>query len=430
VQRNYHSFPVNDITDIKNKMLGWANRFNICCFLDNHLYNSSHHTVECLAGVGVLKKFEPSANFFDSLSTFVETANDYIFGHFNYELKDKTAPRISSHHKDFTGFPECFLFIPEVVLMLDENVLHIGVFGQDANIIYQDIIEIAITTKTNPPVAINARITKDQYLDAVSNLQRHIHLGDCYVINYCQEFYAYANVDPVVLYTQLMERSPNPFAAYYKLADKYLLCASPERFMKKEGSSIISQPIKGTAPRNHTNGKLDNLSKEQLYNSPKERSENVMVVDLVRNDLGRFCKTGSVEVDELFGIYTFPNVHQMISTVCGQLPDNIGFGEILKSMFPMGSMTGAPKYRVMELSEQYEYTRRGIYSGTVGYIAPNKDFDFNVVIRSIVYNAAASYLSYQVGGAITAYSSPEAEYEECLLKGSAIAGLLAGDGKE
>ena len=410
-------------------MLDWVNRFNICCFLDNHAYNSSHHTVECLAGAGALKVFEPSVNFFDSLTTFVETANDYIFGHFNYELKDKAEPGLSSRHKDFTGFPECFLFIPEVVLMLEENVLHIGVFGQDAYIIYQDIISTEIAEKSNPPVEINARITKTQYLDAVTNLQQHIHLGDCYVINYCQEFFAYANVDPVVLYKQLMHRSPNPFAAYYKLADKYLLCASPERFIKKEGSSIISQPIKGTAPRNHKDKGLDNSSKEQLFKSLKERSENVMVVDLVRNDLGKFCKTGSVEVDELYGIYTFPNVHQMISTVCGQLPDNIGFGEILKSMFPMGSMTGAPKHRVMELTEQYEYSRRGIYSGTVGYISPNKDFDFNVVIRSIVYNAATSYLSYQVGSAITAYSNPLDEYEECLLKGSAIAGLLKGEVK-
>ncbi len=408
-------------------MLDWVNRFNICCFLDNHAYNSSHHSVECLAGAGVLKTFEPSGNFFDSLSTFVETANDYIFGHFSYELRDKTTPGISSLHKDFTGFPECFLFIPEVVLLLEDNVLHIGVFGQDANIIFQDIIEIETVLKINPSVNTNPRITKEQYLEAVTNLQRHIHVGDCYVINYCQEFYAYANVDPVVLYKQLMVRSPNPFAAYYKLADKHLLCASPERFMKKEGSSIISQPIKGTAPRNHADAILDDFVKNQLHNSPKERSENVMVVDLVRNDLGRFCKTGSVEVDELFGIYTFPNVHQMISTVCGQLPDNVGFGEILKSMFPMGSMTGAPKHRVMELTEQYEYSRRGIYSGTVGYITPNRDFDFNVVIRSLVYNATTKYLSYQVGSAITAYSNPEDEYEECLLKGSTIAGLLKGE---
>ena len=429
MQRNYHSFPIKDNTELKNKMLDWSNRFNICCFLDNNSYLSSHNTVECLVGVGVLKAFEPSVNFFDSLSVFVESANDYIFGHFNYELKDITEPCLSSYHKDFIGFPEYFLFIPEVVLLLEENILHIGVFSQDANIIYQDIVDIEKTYKTNPYVDINARITKAQYIEAVDNLQRHIHLGDCYVINYCQEFYAYANVDPVLLYTQLVQRSPNPFAAYYKLVDHYLLCASPERFIKKEGSTIISQPIKGTAPRNYTDKVSDDLSKEQLYNSLKERSENVMVVDLVRNDLGRICKTGSVEVDELFGIYTFPNVHQMISTVCGQLTDDIGFGDILKSMFPMGSMTGAPKHRVMELTEQYEYSLRGIYSGTVGYIAPNKDFDFNVVIRSIVYNATALYLSYQVGSAITAYSNPEDEYIECLLKGRAIASLLTGEGQ-
>jgi para-aminobenzoate synthetase component 1 len=169
---------------------------------------------------------------------------------------------------------------------------------------------------------------------------------------------------------------------------------------------------------------VDERLRNELRNSGKDRSENVMVVDLVRNDLSKVCTEGSVQTDELFGIYSFPQVHQMISTISGQLKPGVSFTDILKASFPMGSMTGAPKRRVMQLIEQYEKTKRGIYSGAVGYIDPQGDFDFNVVIRSILYNATDRYLSYQVGGGITAYSEAEKEYEECLLKAAAISQVL------
>ncbi len=409
-------------------MLNWVNRFDVCCFLDSHSYTSTYHSVELLAGVGTLQIFQPGDDFFTSLSSFVHAGDDYIFGHFNYDIKNKTQEGLSSSLPDFTGFPDCFLFIPKIVLLIKKDVLQIGVINEDAAAIYDQIINEIEEDKINAPIHINERISKEKYIAAVKELQSHIQLGDCYVINYCQEFFAYANVDPVTLYKQLSRFSPNPFSAFYKLQHNYLLCASPERFIKKEGETIITQPIKGTAPRNHSDEVLDEANKTNLYESRKERSENVMVVDLVRNDLSKVCTAGTVKVDELFGIYSFPNVHQMISTVKGNLCDGTGFGDIIKALFPMGSMTGAPKHKVMELTEQYEHSKRGIYSGTIGYIAPNKDFDYNVVIRSIVYNQASSYLSYHVGGAITSYSIPEDEYEECLLKGRIMASLLAANG--
>jgi para-aminobenzoate synthetase component 1 len=206
--------------------------------------------------------------------------------------------------------------------------------------------------------------------------------------------------------------------------DKYLLCASPERFLQKKGRRIISQPIKGTARRNTASKEADEQLKEQLHQSQKDRSENVMVVDLVRNDLSKICKEATVQTEELCGIYSFPQVHQLISTVTGELSEGIDFSKILRATFPMGSMTGAPKIRVMQLIERYEKTKRGIYSGCIGYISPANDFDFNVVIRSIMYNAASRYLSYQVGGGITFYSDAEKEYEECLLKAAAIKKVL------
>lgn len=269
-------------------------------------------------------------------------------------------------------------------------------------------------------------MAKEDYLHKIESIRQHIQRGDCYEINFCQEFYATnAQIDPLSVYRQLTDISPNPFACFYKLDDKYVLCASPERYLQKKGNRLLSQPIKGTFKRNLADAVADESLKQALTKSEKDRSENVMVVDLVRNDLSQVCKEGSVQVDELFGVYSFPQVHQMISTISGELKTGFGLAEILQASFPMGSMTGAPKRRVMELIEQYEVTKRGIYSGAIGYISPDNDFDFNVVIRSILYNATAAYLCYLVGGGITFYSDAEKEYEECLLKAAAIHKVLA-----
>ena len=255
-------------------------------------------------------------------------------------------------------------------------------------------------------------------------MQQHILRGDCYEINFCQEFFAKKTIiDPVATYKKLSAVSPNPFSALYKMNDQWLICASPERFLKKQGTKILSQPIKGTSKR-IDNSEKDKLSKDELFNSAKDRSENVMVVDLVRNDLSKLCKEGTVQVDELYGVYSFPQVHQMISTISGELKADISFSTIVKAAFPMGSMTGAPKQRAVTLIEKYEQTKRGIFSGALGYISPEGDFDFNVVIRSIMYNAATAYLSFQTGSGITFYSDPEKEWEECLLKATAIKTVL------
>jgi para-aminobenzoate synthetase component 1 len=227
----------------------------------------------------------------------------------------------------------------------------------------------------------------------------------------------------LILFQKLSEQSPNPFAALYKLNDKYCVCQSPERYLKKNGNTILSQPIKGTAARNLTDQEKDLQNRNSLGND-KERSENVMIVDLVRNDLARICSEGTVKVDELFGVYQFPQVYQMISTISGELKDGISLDQILRATFPMGSMTGAPKQNVMKLIEKYERSKRGIFSGSIGYILPSKDFDFNVVIRSILYNSTSNYLSIPAGSAITFYSDPEKEYEECLVKISAMMSVV------
>lgn len=425
MKRKYYTFHVRHIDLFKLKLLLWAAKYNVVSFLDNHEYHSQYSAFECLAGAGCIKRFDIKEELFSSLSSFVNNTDDWIFGHLNYDIKNYTE-NLYSHNIDNINFPDAFLFVPEIVFILQKNLLTMGLIHSDANQIFNEINLQEIPERNIDKVYIKPRISKEKYIQKVKQLQQHILRGECYEINFCQEFFAEnADIFPADIYRSLTRISPNPFSSFYKIADKFLLCASPERYLKKEGENILSQPIKGTAKRG-ANDEEDQQIKQALFNSKKDRKENIIVVDLVRNDLSRICEEGSVHVQELCKVYTFPGVHQMISTVKGKLKRNAGFGDIIKATFPMGSMTGAPKKRVMQLIEKYEQTKRGIYSGTVGYITPNKDFDFNVVIRSIMYNEANKYLSYQVGGAITFESDPESEYEECLVKAAAITQILSG----
>lgn len=271
---------------------------------------------------------------------------------------------------------------------------------------------------------IKTRENKSSYIEKVNALKQHIQQGNIYEVNFCMEFFAEdVKINPFQLYQKLIEISPMPFSCFIKHQNKYLICASPERFLKKTKNNLLSQPIKGTIKRGY-NTEEDLRLKEELKNSSKEKSENVMIVDLVRNDFSRIAEKGSVKVDELFGIYSFPQWHQMISSISCQVSPKFSFEEILKATFPMGSMTGAPKISAMKLIEEFEATKRGMYSGSVGILLPNSDFDLNVVIRSIQYNAENSYLSFMVGSAITIHSDAEKEYEECLLKAKAILSVL------
>ncbi len=409
-------------------MLNWVNRFNICLFLDNHHYVSTNNTIECLAAAGTITSIKLQAG--DALrqfEAFNDKHRDWVFGHFSYDLKNEIEA-LHSFHSDAIGFPDLYFFIPEVTLQVSHQSLSIGIYGDTHKIIYEEITSFAEANDQEGTTCIEMqqRFSKEEYLDVIKTIQQHIHAGDCYELNFCHEFYAEnVSIDPVVTYQQLVNKSPNPFSAFYKTDDKYVLCASPERYLKKHGRSILSQPIKGTRVKNIANDPNDEQGRIKLAESLKDRSENVMIVDLVRNDLAKVCEKGSVKVGELFGIYTFPQVHQMISTVTGVLKSDTGFAEIIRSTFPMGSMTGAPKKSVMELIERYERTKRGIFSGALGYIQPNGDFDFNVVIRSLLYNNSTRYLSIQAGSAITFYSVGEEEYEECLVKISAIKKVLA-----
>lgn len=351
------------------------------------------------------------------------------FGFVSYDYKNQIEPQLSSNNTDNVLFAEKHFFSPELLFIISESEVKVQYETtiytvEKVTELFNKIVTIDLGPNSNQNIKITPRLTKTEYLDKVKALQQHIQLGDIYEVNFCQEFYAEkVEINPINLYHKLNQKSPTPFSCFVKHKDNYLLCASPERFIKKTGDKIISQPIKGTIKRGSSEAE-DEVLKKQLKNDPKERSENVMIVDLVRNDLSKIAQRGSVNVDELCEIYTFPQVHQMISAVSANVEKEMDFDTILNATFPMGSMTGAPKVRAMELIEEYETTMRGLYSGTVGFIDANGDFDFNVVIRSITYNQKNNYLSYMVGGAITALSDPEKEYEECLLKAKAMLEVL------
>lgn len=401
-------------------MLNWSARFNIFCFLDNNNYSFETPAFECMLAAGCKTSISlHDNNGFDQLKNFSVKNRQWLFGHFNY-------PSSKQNH-DAVGFEHAFFFVPEILLSLNNNTLTIECGDEGAEKIFNAINEQPAVIKKiiSEPVDIKNRYSRNTYIDIIDSLRKHIKRGDCYEINFCQDFFSGNTVvDPLFIYHELSLLSPAPFAAFYKLNDKYCMCASPERFIKRTGNTLISQPIKGTSKRDLLNRDIDLENKNHLSNSAKEKSENVMIVDLVRNDMSRVCEEGSVFVKELFGIYSFPQVHQMISTIEGRVADTVHWTDIIKSCFPMGSMTGAPKVKVMELIDQYEIAPRGLFSGTIGHVNPNGDFDFNVVIRSVFYNETKKIISFNAGGGITFYSNAADEYEESMVKASAIRAVL------
>lgn len=372
-----------------------------------------------------------NANIFAISNSQNVLEHNWKIGFISYDYKNHIE-QLSSNHTDKIGFPDEYFFTPQLLVEIFEREICITFDDKMYNesdltsFVYQ-LIDEEVNKSEVLAVKMLPVVIKENYLKNVVKLKKHIQQGDIYEINYCQEYVAQGvQINPIDTYFKLNKKSPTPFSCFVKFNDKFLLCASPERFMSKIGNQIISQPIKGTIKRGATLQEDDAL-KNQLKKDPKERSENIMIVDLVRNDLSKIATRNSVKVDELCEIYTFPQVHQMISTISAELQPEVDFKTIIHALFPMGSMTGAPKIRAMELIEQYEDSRRGLYSGTVGYIQPNGDFDFNVVIRSILYNSSSKKLSYFVGSAITSLSEPEKEYEECLLKAKAINEVLSSN---
>ncbi len=416
---------IADLKQFKQQALLWASVFETVCYLDSRQYDADKYSsYEALIAVGAKRSLSTYTDSFQQLKDFINIRPSWLFGFLTYDLKNEIE-RLQSDNFDGIGLPAMHFFEPECVIAIEKN--KVTIHAEKPEEIWQAIER----TDTSPPfdtsntsLNIQPRIAKRDYLKTVEKIRQHIIEGDLYEMNFCQEFYAEdADIHPIDLFTRLNDLAKAPFSAFYKYDNRYLLCSSPERFLKKTGQKLISQPIKGTIKRGKSKS-ADSRMRNRLYNSTKDRAENVMIVDLVRNDLSRSSETGSIKVDELFGIYGFEQVHHMISTISSTLKDDVHPVDAIRYAFPMGSMTGAPKVMSMELIEQYEQTKRGLYSGAVGYFTPDGDFDFNVVIRSILYNVLSRYLSFQVGGAIVYDSVPEQEYEECLLKAKAMMQVL------
>lgn len=411
--------------DFKHKALRWADGFSYCCVLDSNGYADPYGKYDLLiaAGARVLVEDE-GGNAFKRLRECYADNRDWLFGIFGYDLKNELES-LHSTNVDGLNFPDLCFFSPEYLIIAEGGKLRVAL-GSTEILEHIDRTVVPAPPTSDRNIGIQPRIAKPQYLETIQKLQGHIARGDVYEVTFCQEFYA-ANtaIDPLATYLRLNANSPTPFSGYLKLKDKYLLCASPERFLRKQGAKLISQPIKGTAKRSKDPLEDEHI-KAKLKSDLKEQTENVMIVDLVRNDLTKSAVPASVLVTEQFGVYSFAQVHQMISTITCEIDPEIDVIEAIRNTFPMGSMTGAPKVRAMQLIETYEESKRGAYSGAMGYLNPEGDFDFNVVIRSMLYAKDHQYLSFQVGSAITAASSPEKEYEECLLKASAIIETIKG----
>ncbi len=420
---------INDVIAFKKQLLQWSQQFREIVFLDSNDYHQKYSNYDLILAVDAFTSVETDyQNAFQDLYEYQSRTKDWLFGYLTYDLKNDIE-KLSSNNFDGLTFPDLFFFQPKKLFLLKDTTLEIQYLqmcDDEFETDFNEILNIAQQPTTdNQQLIINQRISKENYLNKVSRMLEHIQRGDIYEANFCMEFFAEnAQINPILVYQKLNSISQPPFAVYFRNNEHYLLSASPERYLKKEETKIISQPIKGTAKR-FVDEVLDNQSKNDLENNPKERSENIMIVDLVRNDLSHTATKGSVEVEELCKIYTFKQVHQMISTIVSNVEPNISPIEIIKTSFPMGSMTGAPKISAMNIIENLEETKRGLYSGSMGYFTPSGDFDFNVIIRSILYNAKANYLSFSVGSAITSKSIPENEYEECLLKAKAMFEVLS-----
>lgn len=345
------------------------------------------------------------------------------FGFLTYDLKNELE-LLTSEHPDGIAFPAMVFMEPEWLFVCQNG--RIDCLLRADNTHWLGWLEVnEVTDVRLPKLSFQRHVSDIDYLRTIEEIREHIAAGTVYELNYCMEWSALvSNLDGPTVYRALNEKTQAPFSTYLQWKNRWLVGGSPERFLRKAGRELISQPIKGTI-RRAADAELDEQLRQQLATDEKEKAENIMIVDLVRNDLSRSCKAGSVQVPALQQVYTFETVHQMISTVCGEMKDAGKGIEALAAAFPMGSMTGAPKIKAMELIEELEHSKRGLYSGAIGYFTPNDDFDFNVVIRSLQYNAETGYLSLMTGSAITYDSVPEQELAECELKAAALLGLFA-----
>lgn len=395
------------------------------CFRGDGWGAKNDSTFDAFAGVGEFSKF---AGNLTKAPNFVDQANDYVISVLGYDLKNELEA-LTSNNPSSVEMEQLSLVIPEIIVLQKAKEVHIGIRTEVSSHISHNTIwnEIEVQKPTGLKLTLSTPIykwTKEQYLAKIRKAKDYIQLGEIYQANICQEVnWTNADIEPAALFNHGFYNNPNPFSVFVRLNDKHILSWSPERFLSFNDRKVISQPMKGTAPRGQSKEEDEKL-KKQLSQSEKDRRENVMIVDMVRNDLSLFAEKNSVSVPELYTIDTYPSVHQMHSTVKSTLKKDVPQLEALLKAFPMASMTGAPKIRAMQVIEELESSSRGVFSGSIGYFTPSKQADFNVVIRTLVYEKSKQFLSAHVGGGITAMSDEENEFDECLTKLKPIQNLL------
>ena len=427
MKRVIRSFKIDNPDQFKNKIFNWSKPFETSVYLDSNNYERRKGDFDTVLAVGAISKIPyTTKNSFEKLDNFISDTADWIFGYLSYDLKNEIEDLNSKNNSSFNQ-PNLFFFQPEKVWIIKSKTAEAHYINEsDIELDWRSINSIhqIKDLKKIDNVHFHPRITKSEYLKKVTKILNHINRGDIYEANFCMEWLAIeSEIEPEIIFSKLNKLTKTPMSGFLKTNNFYLMSSSPERFIKKKGNKVISQPIKGTAKRDSIL-KKDLKIRDKLKNDPKERSENIMIVDLVRNDLSKFSIPGSVKVTELCEVYPFKQVNQMISTVESKLRNNKNLVDVLKCSFPMGSMTGAPKIEALKIIDDLEVSRRGVYSGSMGYIDPKGNFDFNVIIRSILYDSSKKILSFQVGSAITSSSKPEKEFEECLLKASPMMSIF------
>lgn len=408
-------------------------------YLDSNGHSDPYSVFDAALALDSINTFRlntASPGDWEKLEAWQCSQKDWCFGHMAYDFKN-AQEQLSSNNSDGIDFPEACFFVPKRLFLVQGGTLvglvldrHSAEWDQDCAEIQKiyDTLDAALVQtigRKDSGIELNGRWTKTEYCQKFDRVQKHIQRGDIYETNFCQEFYRdHTSIDPGPLFEKINDYSKAPFAAYYKWHDRYALCASPERYLTKRGHELISQPIKGTLKR-LDDPKSDQAAVAEFIQNPKERRENIMITDLVRNDLSKSAARDTVIVKELCALQSYAHVHQLVTTISATLKEDLSAVNALKSTFPMGSMTGVPKIRALELMEHYEDHKRGLYSGTIGYFTPEGDFDFNVVIRTLLYNATNQYLSLSVGGALTSSANAQDEYNECLLKAESLRTVLS-----
>ena len=417
------------IHQIKKKLLQWADQFEEVIWLDSNAYPNIHNKYQAILAVDADYVFQTdSTEALNDLKEYRKTNKDWLFGYLSYDAENPLDKEINKK-TDYLEFSKLSFFHPSKIFFIKKDGIELHYSSDKENEIKSDWEAINnVEIQDNPQAELNlqikAKLSKQEYLDKVRKIKAYIEKGELIEINFCQEFYSQTALQhPLSVYQHLNEISKTPFAAYLRMGDKYALCASPERYLSNTNGEIKSQPIKGTAKRKN-NILEDRKARMALEKDEKEVLENTITTEMIVDELYAIAEEGSVQVTELSKVYTFEQVHQLISTIICQLNPELDAVDVIKATYPMGSMTGIPKMNSLAIIDEIENFHRGLYSGSIGYFAPNGDFDFNVVIRSILYNATNNYVSFASGGAITALSDPEKEYEESMLKVQAMAKVL------